>query len=88
MSLLEFVDTHYNKYAQLESQTIREAGRSSRSVGWLAAEFVGPEKGNCVAVSWLQFVDPAKGRSAWWLADGSRAKLSSCQLAGCGTAGP
>jgi hypothetical protein len=54
MSLLEFVDTHYNKYAQLESQTIREAGQSSRSVGWLAVEFVGPEKGDCVAVSWLQ----------------------------------
>jgi hypothetical protein len=40
-----FVDNHYNKYSQLESQTIREAGRSSRSVSWLAAEFVGPEKG-------------------------------------------
>jgi hypothetical protein len=23
-------------------------------VSWLAAELVGPEKGNCVAVSWLQ----------------------------------
>jgi hypothetical protein len=54
MSLLVFVDNHYNKYSQLESQTIREARRSSRSVGWLAAEFIGPEKGNCVAVSWLQ----------------------------------
>jgi hypothetical protein len=52
--VLVSVDNHYNKYAQLESQTIREAGRSSRSVGWLAAEFVGPEKGNCVAVSWLK----------------------------------
>jgi hypothetical protein len=40
MSLLVFVDTHYNKYAQLESQTIREARRSSRSVGWLAAELL------------------------------------------------
>jgi hypothetical protein len=40
MLLLEFVDTHYNKYAQLESQTIREARRSSRSVGWLAAELL------------------------------------------------
>jgi hypothetical protein len=49
-----FVDNHYNKYAQLESQTIKEAGRSSRNVGWLAARFVGPEKGNCVAVRWLQ----------------------------------
>jgi hypothetical protein len=49
-----FVDNHYNKYSQLESQTIREAGRSSRSVSWLAAEFSGPEKGDCVAVSWLQ----------------------------------
>jgi hypothetical protein len=52
--VLVFVDNHYNKYAQLESQTIREAGRSSHSVGRLAAEFVGPEKGNCIAVSWLQ----------------------------------
>jgi hypothetical protein len=43
--VLVFVDNHYNKYSQLESQTIREAGRSSRSVSWLAAEFVGPEKG-------------------------------------------
>jgi hypothetical protein len=40
MSLLEFVDTHYNKYTQFESQTITEAGRSSRSVGWLAAELL------------------------------------------------
>jgi hypothetical protein len=54
-----FVDTHYNKYSQLESQTVREAGRNSRSVNWLAAEFVGPEKGNC----------------AYRLADGSRACL-------------
>jgi hypothetical protein len=52
--ILVFVENHYNKYAQLETQTIREAVRSSRSVGWLAAEFLGPEKGNCVAVSWLQ----------------------------------
>jgi hypothetical protein len=52
--VLVFVDNHFNKYAQLESQIVREAGRSSRSVGWLAAEFAGPEKGNCVAVSWLQ----------------------------------
>jgi hypothetical protein len=51
--VLVLVDNHYNKFAQLESQTIREAGRSSRSVGWLAAKFVGPEKGDCVAVSWL-----------------------------------
>jgi hypothetical protein len=46
-----FVDNHYNKYSQLESQTIRKAGRSSHSVSWLAAEIAGPEKGDCVAVS-------------------------------------
>jgi hypothetical protein len=40
MSSLVFVDTHYNKYTQLESQTIREARRSYRSVGWLAAELL------------------------------------------------
>jgi hypothetical protein len=54
MSLLVFVNNHYNKYSQLESQTIREARRGSHSVSWLAAEFVGPEKGNCVTVSWMQ----------------------------------
>jgi hypothetical protein len=48
-----FVDNHYNKYSQLESQTIREVGRSSRSVNWLAAEFAGPEKGVGVAISRL-----------------------------------
>jgi hypothetical protein len=54
MSLLVFVDNHHNKYSQLESQTIREARRGSRSVSCLAAELGGPEKTNCVAVSWLQ----------------------------------
>jgi hypothetical protein len=67
-----FVDNHYNRYSLLESQAIREAGRSYRHVswlavellalkrafvsklaGWLAAEFAGPEKGVCAAVSWL-----------------------------------
>jgi hypothetical protein len=59
-----FVDNHYNKYSQLESQTIREAGRSSRSVSWFAAEFAGPEKGVCVAISWLagcRVAGPEKG---------------------------
>jgi hypothetical protein len=40
MSLLEFVDIHYNKYSQFESQTIGEARRSSRSISWLAAELL------------------------------------------------
>jgi hypothetical protein len=78
-----FVDNHCNKYSQLESQTIREAERSSRSVSWLAAEFAGPQKGNCVAVSRMQSLLNLKRafvRSGWLtlLLSGREVSCTTC----------
>jgi hypothetical protein len=48
-----FVDNHCNRHPLLESQAIREAGRSSPRVRWLAVELLALKRAVGVAVSWL-----------------------------------
>jgi hypothetical protein len=60
-----FVDNHYNRYSLLESQAIREAGRSYRHVSWLAVELLALKRAFVSQLAgWLaaEFAGPEKGR--------------------------
>jgi hypothetical protein len=50
-----FVDNHYNRYSLLESQAIREAGRSYHCVSWLAVELLALKRAFVSQLAgWLQ----------------------------------